>query len=412
MRRGRAAKLAAISLPAAMLAALVFAAGVEVWTRRHWNPAKGTPGFFLSDAARGQRLAPGYADWFAGVPVKINSLGFRDDREYALAKGPRTFRVLVLGDSVTFGHGSVYEHTYPFLVEQRLRAWRPDVDWQVWNLAVPGYNTSQELAQLLEVGPAFQPDLVIVGFFENDVVDNHVVAPPAATARARSAALTWLYRHVYSTSVYKRAYLELAWRLSASNSYRLRLQHVGAEAQLLEHLQSAQDLEGQRLTSFDRLDDRRLQAAPCAGAAGMAPDIVDAMRREPGWDAWADAVRRLQQLRRDGVYRLMFFVNMAPLGCPTSDVFYDGGSSRLNDFFVRTLGADGTPVATSYEAFRRVRPSQMPEASGHSIGNANVVKAEALFAFLRDVFLPQIAGGRAGAILRGPASDSARRASQ
>jgi GDSL-like Lipase/Acylhydrolase family len=412
VRSGRAAKLAAISLPATLVAALLFAAGVEVWTRRHWNPAKGTPGFFLSDAARGQRLAPGYADWFAGVPVKINSLGFRDPREYALAKGPRTFRVLVLGDSVTFGHGSVYEHTYPFLVEQRLRAWRPDVDWQVWNLAVPGYNTSQELAQLLEVGPAFQPDLVIVGFFENDVVDNRVVAPPSATARARSAALSWLYRHVYSTSVYKRAYLELAWRLSASNSYRLRLQHVGAEAQLLEHVQSAQDLADQRLTAFDRLDDRQLQAAPCVGAAGMPPDVVEAMRGETGWDAWTDAVRRLQRLRRDGVYRLMFFVNMAPLGCPTADVFYDGGSSRLHDFFVRTLGADGTPVATSYDAFRHVRPSQMPDASGHAIGNANVVKAEALFAFLRDVLLPQIGDGRAGAILRGPASDSARRAPQ
>ena len=31
---------------------------------------------------------------------------------------------------------------------------------------MPGYNTSQELAHLLEVGPRFQPDLVVVGFFE------------------------------------------------------------------------------------------------------------------------------------------------------------------------------------------------------------------------------------------------------
>ena len=407
MRRGRFAKLAAISLPATALALLLFAAGVEVWTRRHWNPAKGTPGFFLSDAARGQRLAPGYADWFAGVPVKINSLGFRDDREYALAKGPRTFRVLVLGDSVTFGHGSVYEHTYPYLVEQRLRAWRPDVDWQVWNAAVPGYNTSQELAQLLEIGPAFQPDLVIVGFFENDVVDNRFVAPPSAAARAASGTLSWLYRHVYSISLYKRAYLELAWRLSSSNSYRQRLQHVGAEAQLLEHVQSAQDLEDQRLTAFDRLDDRQLQAAGCAGA-GLPPDVVDAMRREPGWEAWLDAVRRLQRLRRDGVYRLMFFVNIAPLGCPTADVFYDGGSSRLNDFFLTTLGADGTPVVSAYDAFLHVRPSQMPDAGGHAVGNANVVKAEALFAYLRDVLLPGIADGRAAGILRA-APESARR---
>ena len=65
-----------------------------------------------------------------------------------------------------------------------------------------------------------------------------------------------------------------------------------------------------------------------------------------------------------------------------------------------------------YDAFRRVRPSQMPDAGGHAIGNANVVKAEALFAFLRDVLLPQTTDGRAGAILRSASSDSARRASQ
>ena len=32
-----------------------------------------------------------------------------------------------------------------------LKAWRGDIGWQVWNAAVPGYNTSQELAHLIEV---------------------------------------------------------------------------------------------------------------------------------------------------------------------------------------------------------------------------------------------------------------------
>ena len=94
----------------------------------------------------------------------------------------------MLGDSVTFGHGSVYETTYPRLLEERLRRWRPDVDWQVWNAAVPGYNTSQELAHLLEVGGRFQPDLVIVGFFENDLIGNRPYGRPTLTAGGRSAS--------------------------------------------------------------------------------------------------------------------------------------------------------------------------------------------------------------------------------
>jgi hypothetical protein len=66
-------------------------AAIEIWVRATWNPENGRPGFFLSDPVRGQRLAAGYDGWFAGVPVHINSLELHDDREYDLAKTPRTF---------------------------------------------------------------------------------------------------------------------------------------------------------------------------------------------------------------------------------------------------------------------------------------------------------------------------------
>ena len=267
----RRAKLLAISVPAAAIGCLMLAIGVEIWTRWHWNDKKGVPGFFLSDPLRIQRLAPGYAGWFAGVPVKINQLGFRDDREYRLDKSPATFRILVLGDSVTFGHGSVYEHSYPYLLEQRLKAWRSDVDWQVWNAAVPGYNTSQELAHLLDVGPGFAPDLVVVGFFENDIVENFPIVSPGRLTRARSAVLSWLYRHVYSVELYKGLYLQIAWTLSGENSYRQRLSHIVAEEQLIANPAQIQDLEAQRLTRFDRLADDAPASADCPKALGSIP---------------------------------------------------------------------------------------------------------------------------------------------
>ena len=142
----RVRRLLTISLPFAIVATVLAAVTIEAWVRLTWDPRKGRPGFFLSDPIRGQRLAAGYDGWFAGVPVHIDTLELRDPREYSLRKGPDTFRILVLGDSVTFGHGAPYEQTYPRLFEDRLKAWRPDVDWQVWNAAVPGYNTSQELS--------------------------------------------------------------------------------------------------------------------------------------------------------------------------------------------------------------------------------------------------------------------------
>jgi hypothetical protein len=392
-------KILALSVPAAAIATLVFAVAVELVTRATWNSLKGTPGFFLSDPVRLQRLAPGYRGWFAGVPVVINQLGFRDNREYALDKSPRTLRILVLGDSVTFGHGSVFEHTYPYLLEQRLRAWRPDVDWQVWNAAVPGYNTSQELAHLLEVGPRFRPDLVVVGFFENDVVDNFPVVRPGPVARMRSAVISWLYRHVYSIELYKRLYLQLAWRMSGSNGYRLRLDHLGEERQLFANVQKVQDLEDQRLTPFDRLDDDRVASASCPDGPQLKPDVLDSMQREPGFGDWLAGVRRLQQLNRDGVYRIVFFVNVAPIPCWSRDIFYDGGSAALNRYHLETLG-DGTPAVSMYDALRHARPSQMPLATGHALGNTNALKADVLFQYLRDEVLTRAPSGRIAAILR------------
>ena len=389
LRRTRITRLLAVSLPALLVAGALMAGGVEVWTRARWDARKGSPGFFLPDPVRGQRLAAGYTGWFAGVPVRINSLELHDDRDYALAKGPHTFRILVLGDSVTFGHGSVGEHTYPRLLEDQLRAWQPDVDWQVWNAAVPGYNTSQELAHLLEVGPAYRPDLVVVGFFDHDLVDNHPIARPGAPVRAATRALAFLRRHVYSLELYKRVYLTLAWRLSTRTDYRRRLEHLGTEEQLLSDVEHVQDLKEQQLTPFERLTDQQVAAINCVYGEKPNPDTIPAMQREPGWRDWLESVRGFQRLPRDGAYRILFFLNVVPAICPDGDVYYDGGSADLNRFYLSLMSA-GTPAVSVYEEFRHLRPSQMPNSRAHAIGNSNLVKATVLFAYLRDQLLPRL----------------------
>ena len=388
-------KLLTISLPAAAVAAVVVMGGIELWVRAAWDPRKGDPGFFLSDAARGLRLAAGYDGWFAGVPVHIDSLELRDPREYDLAKRPNTFRILVLGDSVTFGHGSVYEHTYPYLVEQRLKAWRPDVDWQVWNAAVPGYNTSQELAHLLEVGDRFRPDLVVVGFFFNDLVDNYPVRPPGWLRTVAMRALTVARRHLYSLELYKKVYLTFVWRMSGSDDYRRRLEHLGTEEELFTSTSDASTLPQQQITQFERLTDEQVRNVNCVYGMKPNPSIIQRIQATAGFSEWLEAVRSFQQLNREGRYRIVFFVNDVPPVCPDGDVFYDGGTNAINEFYTRILG-DGTPAVSCHDAFLHVRPSQMPEARGHAVGNANVVKADVLFEFLRNRILPGLrpaAGG-------------------
>ena len=385
-------KLLLVTGPAAIVAVLVVAGAVELWVRAAWEPRKGVPGFFVSDAVRGQRLAANYSGWFAGVPVHVNRLELRDPRDYALEKGPHTFRILVLGDSVTFGHGSVYEHTYPYLVEQQLKTWRSDVDWQVWNAAVPGYNTSQELAQLLEVGPRFRPDLVVVGFYENDLIDNRPLRSPGAVARAAAGLASFARRHVYSIELYKRLYLQIAWKLRADDEYRRRIEHLSTEESLLSQTSDATTLPQQQLSAVDRLSDDEVAAVDCVYGMKANPATVPAIEHDRGFAAWLDAVRGFQKLQRDGAYKIAFFLNDVPPTCPDGDVFYDGGSKAVDRLYLRYT-SEGTPAVSTYDEFLHRRPSQMPNAAGHSIGNSNAVKADVLFAFLRDCLLP--AGARA-----------------
>ena len=382
-------KLVTVSLPALAVAIAATAAALEVWVRLRWEPRKGTPGFFLSDAVRGQRLTPNYTGWFAGVPVHINRLGLRDPREYDLAKRENTFRILVLGDSVTFGHGSVYEHTYPYLVEQRLKAWRRDVDWQVWNAAVPGYNTSQELAHLEQVGPEFAPDLVVVGFYENDLIGNSAVEPADRARVVVANLLSAAQRHVYSLELYKKVYLQLAWKLSASDDFRRRFEQVGNEESLIASVHDATTLDQQALTPYERLTDEQVRQVNCRYGMKPNPQVVDHLRRDPGFQPWVDAVNGFQRLQGEGKYRVVFFLNVIPPVCPDGDVFYDGGTDAINALYLKIV-SDGAPAVSCYDAFRHMRPSQMPLAAAHAIGNSNDVKADVLFKFLRDRVLPPI----------------------
>jgi hypothetical protein len=385
----RVAARALIVTVSSLCALAIGAVALEAWVRITWNPKRGTPGLYLADAVRRQRLAPNYHGWFAGVRVAINSLGLRDPREYRLEKPHGTFRILVLGDSVTFGHGSVYEHTYPYLLEQRLKDWRPDVRWEVWNAAEPGYNTSQELAQLYEIGPPYQPDLVIVGFYGNDVYDNQPVVSPTAVRRWSVAVENIMRRHLYSFDLYRRIVLQAAWAVARSNAFKQRLDNVAAEEALFNDVDTTEQRPEQQLTPIDRLTDDQVNELPCRSA--MNPERIETeLRGAPGWDEWLNAVRTFQDLNRRGVYRIAFFINPLVRKCPDGGDYFDGLGPRYEDAFFQSILSEGTSAGSAFDEFMHYRPSQMPFADGHSVGNSNLVKARALFAFLHDSVFPSI----------------------
>lgn len=366
-------------------------AAVEGWVRAQWDDMRGRPGFYLSDPELGQRLASGYEGWFAGVPVRINALGFRDTREYDVEKALGTFRILVLGDSVTFGHGTRNDTTYPFLLEQRLRAWRPEVNWEVWNLGVPGYATSQELALLHRVAGRYQPDLVVVGLFQNDLTGNEPLVSPSLARRVSSAFQRTMQRHLYSYELYKRAYLTARWRLFTDENGRERLEHLVTEEALLGRQDYTFEHAAQDLTAYETLDGSAVDGFRCESLPTQDLRRAEELRLrlarpDAGMQAWLDAVEGFRRVAASGVYPVVFFINMAPEYCPESDRFFDGGALAFNDAIEEVLG-QGMPVVSTVRAFLRHRPSEMPGAAGHSVGNANQVKADVLFSFLANQML-------------------------
>lgn len=112
---------------------------------------------------------PGYRRKLVGYRVAINSLGFRGE-EVSPAKPPGCWRLLALGDSMTFGMSGRQEDTYPVQLQDLLRRDFPDRRIEVINAGVLGYTTLQEEALLREALPALQPDLVVLWWFHNDVI--------------------------------------------------------------------------------------------------------------------------------------------------------------------------------------------------------------------------------------------------
>ena len=126
------------------------------------------------DPNRVYEMIPGAHGIFVGQTLQINSAGFRDiDRQETKSPGVR--RIAVLGDSVAFGWGVSRENRFSEKLETLLAQQYQDTGTsgttprvEVWNFAVPGYNSTMELATLRSAVLKTEPDVVVVSIVSND----------------------------------------------------------------------------------------------------------------------------------------------------------------------------------------------------------------------------------------------------
>lgn len=103
--------------------------------------------------------------------INLNSAGFRGP-EFTTAKLPGRFRILALGDSLTYGEGiKNAEDTYPRILERKLNQGVSIRRFEVINLSRCGNNVMHYIESLKDPGLSLKPDLVMIGFYINDIED-------------------------------------------------------------------------------------------------------------------------------------------------------------------------------------------------------------------------------------------------
>jgi hypothetical protein len=109
------------------------------------------------------------------VEIRTNSLGYRNPE-----LGPKTMpRALFLGDSITLASHLDEPRTWVRRTERLAR--RAGLRLEAINAGIDTVGLEDELAILLETGLTTKPDLVILGFYLNDVQDSRgveIVSPP------------------------------------------------------------------------------------------------------------------------------------------------------------------------------------------------------------------------------------------
>ena len=162
---------------------------------------------FCYDVSRGDRRP--YFDERGCVVMEVNSDNLRGP-DRTIRKPPGTWRVAAVGDSFTFGEGVPWRHIWPTRLAENLSS-RPDRPpfgdgverIEVVNLGVSGFNAKEVLVYLRHKALRYDPDVVVYGFFLNDVFEGGqmdadtlaayrtVYSPPTGLAAA-SRLVDWV----------------------------------------------------------------------------------------------------------------------------------------------------------------------------------------------------------------------------
>ena len=141
------------------------------------------------------------------VPVQINNLGLRDERDYPKDKVSGCLRILAVGDSMTFGKGVREQDTYLAVAESAARQRYPNKCVEILNAAQPNTNFFQHYLQYKSEWHKLKPDVVLFCFFPYNDTQIEGDEEPYSQAwmefidrhasMKRLASIRWIYYRLF-----------------------------------------------------------------------------------------------------------------------------------------------------------------------------------------------------------------------
>lgn len=229
-----------------------------------------------------------------GVPVKTNNEGFRNNRDFDKKRVPGVKRVLLLGDSITFGWGVRVEEA----LGGRLPALLGGEDKvEVINTGVGNYCTTQEVQTLESQGLAYTPDWIVIGYTTNDAEVIPTFNPGSLWSKSRLTVLLWsrldrLSRMVGLDKDWKSYYIDLyrpdapGWIATQAALKRLgEISHLTGVPVLLFQIPELHQLG----SDYPFRHEHQLVREVAEGAGIHVVDLVDTFPADNPMGLWVSA---------------------------------------------------------------------------------------------------------------------------
>jgi hypothetical protein len=221
------------------------------------------------------------------VTYHTNRLGFRG-RNYELMKKPGTYRIVALGNCLTFGLGVDDLDAFPAQLEKRLNSDSLRLKFEVMNLSPIGGSLGSQEFLYRAVGRRYHPDLVISHIFFGNALNYQYVTKkdlvPYDEHRLRADRMHRLVRFIPGYAfLCEHSHLWALLRLQLQSEQDVLHAQRWADASAGK---DSADLQRTGIATFDALaqrvcsDGARLLVLKQRGALGSYPLFDDYLRRK------------------------------------------------------------------------------------------------------------------------------------